>query len=83
MTNHVSKREGSQVSGHQPALLPESLNVNLKAKNVDNVKWAAKQLIRNLEILAALDKTDPRYEIYREAALQDKHNIDLHLEGVL
>ncbi len=31
----------------------------------------------NLEILVALDKIDPRYE---EAALKDKHSIDLCLQ---
>jgi hypothetical protein len=57
--------------------------VNLQAKNIDNAKWVAKRLIMNLEILAALDKSDPRYEVYKDAALEDKHNIDLHLQSVL
>jgi hypothetical protein len=57
--------------------------VNLQAKNIDNAKWVAKRLIMNLEILAALDKTDPRYEVYKEAALKDKDNIDSHLQTVL
>jgi hypothetical protein len=57
--------------------------VNLKAKNIDNAKWSAKHLIMNLKILAALDKTDPRYEVYKEAALMDKDNIDLYLQTVL
>jgi len=47
--------------------------VNLKAKNIENAKWLAKHLIMNLEILAALDRADPRYEVYKEAALKDKH----------
>jgi hypothetical protein len=37
----------------------------------------------NLENLAALDKTDPRYELCKEAALRDKNNIDLYLKTVL
>jgi hypothetical protein len=37
----------------------------------------------NLEVLAALDKTDPRYEVYKEAVLKDTHNIDLHVQTVL
>jgi hypothetical protein len=57
--------------------------VNRQAKNIDNAKWVAKRLIMNLEILAALDKTDPRYEVYKEAALKDKDNIDSHLQTVL
>ena len=57
--------------------------MNLKAKNIENAKWLAKHLIMNLEILAALDKTDPRYEVYKEAALRDKDNIDLYLKTVL
>jgi hypothetical protein len=57
--------------------------VNLKAKDIDNAKWMAKHLIMNLEILAALDKADPLYKVYKEAALKDKHNIDLHLQTVL
>ena len=57
--------------------------MNLQAKNIDNAKWVAKRLIMNLEILAALDKTDPRYEVYKEAALKDKDNIDSHLQTVL
>ena len=56
--------------------------MNLKAKNTDNAKWLAKHLIMNLEILAALDKTDPHYEIYKETALRDKDNIDLYLKTV-
>jgi hypothetical protein len=36
----------------------------------------------NLEILAALDTTDPRYEVYKETALRDKDNIDLYLKTV-
>ena len=43
--------------------------MNLKAKSIDNAKWMAKHLLMNLEILAALDKTDPGYEAYKEAAL--------------
>ena len=57
--------------------------MNLKAKNIDNAKWLAKHLIMNLEILAALDTTDPRYEVYKETALRDKDNIDLYLKTVL
>ena len=57
--------------------------MNLKAKNIDNAKWVAKHLIMNLEILAALDKTDPRYKVYKEAALKDRHNIDFYLQTVL
>ena len=57
--------------------------MNLTAKNIDNAKWLAKHLIMNLEILAALDKTDPRYEVYKKAALMDKDNIDLYLQTVL
>jgi len=57
--------------------------MNPQAKNIDNAKWVAKRLIMNLEILAALDKTDPRYEVYKEAALKDKDNIDSHLQTVL
>jgi hypothetical protein len=57
--------------------------VNLKAKNIDNAKWVAKHLIMNLEIFAALDKADPRYEVYKEAALKDKDNIDFYLQTVL
>ena len=57
--------------------------MKLKVKNVDNAKWVAKHLIINLEILAALDRTDPRYEVYKEAALRDKDNIDLYLKTVL
>ena len=56
--------------------------MNLKAKNIDNAKWLAKHLIMNLEILAALDKTDARYEVYKETALRDKDNIDLYLKTV-
>src|SRR4029077_16812839 len=62
---------------------PRILNVKLKAKDIDNARWVTKHLIMNLEILAALDKTDPRYEVYKEAALKDKHNIDLFLQIVL
>ena len=57
--------------------------MKLKVKNVDDAKWVAKHLIINLEILAALDRTDPRYEVYKEAALRDKDNIDLYLRTVL
>ena len=57
--------------------------MNLKAKNIDNAKWLAKHLIMNLEILAALDKTDPRYEVYKETAHRDKDNIDLYLRTAL
>ena len=57
--------------------------MNLKAKNIDNAKWMAKHLIMNLEILAALDQTDSRYEVYKDAALRDKDNIDLYLKTVL
>jgi len=57
--------------------------MNTNAKNIDNVKWSAKHLITNLEILAALDKTDPRYELYKEAALKAKHKVDLHLQTLL
>ena len=56
--------------------------MNLKAKNIDNAKWLAKHLIMNLEILVALDKTDPRYEVYKETAHRDKDNIDLYLKTV-
>ena len=57
--------------------------MNLKAKNIENAKWLAKHLIMNLEILAALDRADPRYEVYKEAALKDKHSFDLYLQTVL
>jgi hypothetical protein len=77
------RRKGSQVTNHQPIVPQGILNVNLKAKDIDNVKWVAKHLIMNLEILAALDKTDPRYEVYKEAVLKDTHNIDFHVQTVL
>ena len=57
--------------------------MNLKAKDIDNAKWVAKHLIMNLEILAALDNTNPRYEVYKEAVLKDTHSIDLHVQTVL
>jgi hypothetical protein len=57
--------------------------VNVKTKNIDNAKWLSKHLIINLEILAALDKTDPFYEVYKEAALKAKHSLDLYLQTVL
>ena len=57
--------------------------MNLQVRNLDNVKWATKHLIVNLEILAALDETDPRYEVYKQAALKAKHSVDLCLQAVL
>ena len=81
--NNRTNHEGKGKTGRQQLSPPEILNVNLKAKNIDHAKWAAKHLIRNLEILAALEKTDPRYEVYKEAALKDKHNVDLYLQTVL
>ena len=57
--------------------------MNLTAKDIDNAKLVAKHLIMNLEILAALDKTDPRYEVYKQAALKAKHSVDLCLQAVL
>jgi hypothetical protein len=57
--------------------------VNVKTKSIDNAKWLAKHLIMNLEILTGLDKTDPFYEVYKEAALKDMHSLDLYLQTVL
>ena len=57
--------------------------MNVKTKNIDNAKWLVKHLIMNLEILTGLDKTDPFYEVYKEAALKDKHSLDLYLQTVL
>jgi len=57
--------------------------VNRKTKNIDNAKWLAKHLIMNLEILAALDKSDPLYEVYKKAAFKDKHSLDLNLQSFL
>ena len=57
--------------------------MNVKTKSIDNAKWLAKHLIMNLEILAGLDKADPFYEVYKEAALKDKHSLDLYLQTVL
>ena len=57
--------------------------MNVKTKSIDNAKWLAKHLIMNLEILAALDNTNPRYEVYKEAVLKDTHSIDLHVQTVL
>ena len=82
MANHQIGGK-APVASHQPNLPLGILNVNLKAKNIDNAKWLAKHLIMNLEILAALDKTDPRYEVYKESAHRDKDNIDLYLRTVL
>ncbi len=57
--------------------------MNRKTKNIDNAKWLAKHLIMNLEILAALDKSDPLYEVYKKAAFKDKHSLDLNLQSFL
>jgi|ERR1700751_2207072 hypothetical protein len=46
------------------------LECERKNQNIDNAKWLAKRLIINLEILAALDKADPLYEVYKKAALR-------------
>ena len=79
VTKHEIDGKDSGRKPHPPGIL----NVNLKVKNIDNAKWVAKHLIMNLEILAALDKTDPLYEVYKEADQKDKHNIDFYLQSVL
>ena len=79
VTKHEIDGKDSGRKPHPPGIL----NVNLKVKNIDNAKWVAKHLIMNLEILAALDKNDPLYEVYKEAAQKDKHNIDFYLQSVL
>jgi hypothetical protein len=82
VTNHEIGGK-APVESHEPIVSPGILNVNLKAKNIGDAKWVAKHLMMNLEILAALDRTDFRYQVYKVNALRDKDNIDLYLKTVL